>query len=589
MIKFKDLLIEGFGSIIKPLALDLSVKGIFVVRGENGCGKTSIFNSFFWCLYGSNLKGVNLSSVVTEKEYRDSDFKGTRVVVSFEKEGQLYVVARHIDYKVDTFGIRGNSQLLVWKDSELLNAQHKDDYQKIIIDLLGIDSKVFLSSVLFGQRMKRFVEASPSDKRNIFESIFNLEFLDKAKDNSSVRLTEILDQINEKESLIKILISKIESDKKNLDYLTDLSTDYESKKSDKLSKLENDISLLRKDLKNATKKKVPRALKYDDELDSKIHKLSIEIEHLNSVKIVPPEKFDDKCPTCDRKLTPSKLKILKKTYEDSLAEYKDQVDKRDKELSSKNRSLTSLNKVLIKNKKASERLKEIDQINQFNVGIDNKIAQINSSITMLEGQIRDINDETPPDYKDKINELEISIKSNLDKIEAADLTIKDLKAKKEPIEWWKTVGFTSKGVKGYILNSALSHLNTSIKKYASRLGLSVRFSIDTSKASKPFVTKCFNGDVEMDYNQFSGGEQARIDIVTALALYDVVSSNHEFNLLIMDEVFEGLDSSGVEDVFDLIRMRSEGKTLFIISHLDQLDSFNTKRLDVYKTDSTYIS
>ena len=40
-----------------------------------------------------------------------------------------------------------------------------------------------------------------------------------------------------------------------------------------------------------------------------------------------------------------------------------------------------------------------------------------------------------------------------------------------------------------------------------------------------------------------------------------MSVNTDFNVLIMDEVFEGLDEKGENDVFDLIRMKAnEGKS-----------------------------
>ena len=42
MINFKELEVEGFGSIVKPLLYVFPQKGIVGINGENGFGKSGL-------------------------------------------------------------------------------------------------------------------------------------------------------------------------------------------------------------------------------------------------------------------------------------------------------------------------------------------------------------------------------------------------------------------------------------------------------------------------------------------------------------------------------------------------------------------
>jgi len=130
----------------------------------------------------------------------------------------------------------------------------------------------------------------------------------------------------------------------------------------------------------------------------------------------------------------------------------------------------------------------------------------------------------------------------------------------------------------------LSNLNKAILKYADRLGVVVQFSIDMDKASKPFLTNCFKTDgTQMLYEELSGGEQARINIATAFAIYDIISTSKvSFNILFLDEVFEGLDEEGLYESFDLLRTMAENKSVFVMTHSQNIDILNTKTIDIRK-------
>ena len=70
MIQFGNIIIEGFCSI-PYLELNLGLRGITVIRGATGEGKTTILSALVWAVYGKNIKGK--SDVNTWEKYRQKN------------------------------------------------------------------------------------------------------------------------------------------------------------------------------------------------------------------------------------------------------------------------------------------------------------------------------------------------------------------------------------------------------------------------------------------------------------------------------------------------------------------------------------
>lgn len=244
MVKLLEVVIEGFGSIGSSLTFPLNLKGINLIKGNNGVGKTTTFNALIWGLYSSNLKGVTSSRIPTFPMYRGNDFRGTRVAVYIEKDDVMYCIVRHIKFKGVTYGLKGGNTLMVFKDAvkgdlDNLDAARgnmvtdelfKKDQQEYINALMGMDYKIFINSILFGQKMARLISSSGAEKRKLLEQIFDTLWVSQAKDHAKEILNKVTVNLASYKAAIEIEKSKVELFKVQLEKITQMSNDFGANK-----------------------------------------------------------------------------------------------------------------------------------------------------------------------------------------------------------------------------------------------------------------------------------------------------------------------------------------------------------------------
>lgn len=349
---------------------------------------------------------------------------------------------------------------------------------------------------------------------------------------------------------------------------------------------------------------------HSSELSGKTRdKLRIEKQIEDNKKALTTLKDKGICPTCHHELLSDEIKSISAGY--SIEDLNNQISVIDKEI-------TEINKLVLKSIDSETKFEK-----EYKIWSDGHSILVNNynSVTQELDSLNEIAEKVS-EKANRLAEIDDSIKADKVRIEELILRLKVLEAEKPPVvdfskteesiraknkelasladmlvkkedeikvvKWWSEKGFGSSGIKAFIFNAMLSQLNEGTRKYGKRLGVSLEFAIDLTKASKPFTTICSLGDkLNKDYKEFSGGEKQRLDIVLIFAMYDLVSINTNFNVLIMDEVSEGLDEKGENDVFDLIRMKAnEGKSVYIITHSSVVDRMHANTIQIEEQDLT---
>ena len=633
-VRYTKIHIEGFRSIVAPLSFNLDRLGINLIQGVNGVGKSTIFNALFWCEYGINLK----KSVEPWKELITPTYRGTRVIVERGIGDKDYRICRHLNFKGTTLGLKGDSRLMIFQKSKdepnftaehLIDAKYKEDQQAEIISQLGIDDKTFLQSVIFGQKMSSLVETSPKDKREIFDTLFAVGFVDEANEKAKAERLRVSNEISTKNSSISSLESVLTKDKELLESMKTTETTFASDKKEALEKLQKDIAKLeesiaerQKALKKAetdfNKQKVPdvsikekyeaKKKEYDTAIENtsaanrKVKSAESQIETSNSLI----QGYEDSlknisttCPTCGGALSKDKIKTAKDNLTSSLTKERDEV------LVCLQNNLKDHKADAEAKKKLSDKLNgEVAQLKQDYDNYSSDLEEYNK-LRNAKQPIIDRIGELQSDLKDKkadyviekakkfdraaMDTLETAIEGNEKLLEQTKKEVEALNTKHGKVDWWVKKGFGATGIKSFVFNSMLTKLNVIAQKYAERLGFGVEFTIDMTKETRPFQMLIYKGADVKDYDDLSGGQQQRVNVCIAFAMHDLVSSSKtSINLLVMDEKFEALDQEGTEAAFELIQAKAESKSVYVITHSHIIDVLNSKTIEIVMENGTTV-
>jgi DNA repair exonuclease SbcCD ATPase subunit len=553
MIQFGNIIIEGFCSI-PYLELNLGSKGITVIRGATGEGKTTILSALVWGAYGKNLKGK--SDVNTWEKYRPKNYNGTKVEIYFGKDGKTHKITRCLKYKGEVNGAKGKDRLIYEIDAVEVSEKNKGEIQALINADLGMSYSLFMNSILFGQGMKRLIQESSSDKKDLFEEIFELEYISKARDIAKGYYMEALREYNEISQKYSSSKEKKQSIQRMLDDLKKQANHVKNDLSSRVKVLEKKLSLLAKakkenelketvTYKNRIEQRIQEARDNQKELLNKINdakrKTRVSLEEFigviikllkrgdikNSLKRLMEvkkafgdiERLQDKC---------SKLADKISNYRDKLEELRDQEYEANKV--QRDIDLTHVEiKKLLSEKRAG-----------VNLGLIKK-------------------------YKTQLSTIS-------DKLQSIESEMEEKRAKVDNYKWVMDDPLGNRGIKAFLFESSLDILNETLESYSEVLGFSILFYVDIQGVKKDFNTQIIMDGIEVSYEELSGGQKTLVNIAMVLAMNSMIRRNCRINVLFLDEVFEGLDREYCDTVSKLLEKISitEKLTVFMVTHQESI-------------------
>lgn len=560
MLTFTTMNVVGFCSI-ENLHIPLNPSCTILIKAPNGKGKSTILSALVWAIYGKNLKGV--SEVTTWEKVRPKDYQGVMVEVFFQKGGHIYKIIRCQKCNIVLEdGAKGKDRLIFMKDNEVVNVKGKNKLQDAINAELGLSYTLFMNSIMFGQGIKRLIQESNSDKKKIFEEVFDLEFLNIAKGIAMQDKNNLLAQANEVEHQSALLKKELEANKEAYFDLREREKGFKEK-------IKSERRELRKDREDLTKQLIKKQKQLKDEVEKSLR-----------VKI---KKHTDYVDVLKSKIKYNRI-VSGVSLPDFVKKLKIQLDKghykRAKE------SVDIIYKAIINSDKLQEeyenalgRLDELRTTNEKYKRLQKECDDIASDIADIDEELEKLKQEKlkvmSPKYKEKLKE----IRKTLRKVDE-DYHNKELEL--ENYNWLINDPLGNNGIKAYLFDSSLDMLNRTLDKYSQVLGFRIEFNIDLGTARKEFFTLIERDGQIIDYDELSGGEKQLVNVAMAFAMNESLTMSKGINLAFLDEVFESLSSDNVEVVTSLIRHTFADKTLFLITHLDSLPLSNTKILQVEK-------
>lgn len=599
MIRFGELYIEAFGSIIAPTTYDLGRKGLNLLKGPVGSGKTSVVDAFMWVTYGTRTKSK--ATVNPWPHVIDKTYKGTKVTLKFTNEEGEYRIERYSEWKGKMAGKKIGNGLFLFRPGEIKHdskLKSIPDVKKEIIKILGYTPELFKASILFGQRSRRFMEETGPQRKKIMEEAFRVNYISKALEIGKKKLNEETKYWDKLEMEENSLIANIETQKDFRKQLRDQKKKFQQNKIDQVEDLKCEIIEIQDKIQTTTdnneeiaglKSKIAKIQEKISKLKSKANiadlenkefKLTLSLKDIQG-KLQDEEVFINKskldlakpigeCVLCGKPIDKAKLKEQKaqikkgiKSSKSRLKEYIQLVDSYKKNLKGIERDKASKKKIHIR---ITNKQEELSKLEDTLSELDTQYADpkwLRSQLKKLRGKLTKKESE---EFTGDINSISKKIKGYKEQLDSLKVKLKTQRKVVEDLEWVVKDPLSNGGLKSFIMDTMIEKLNRELSTYTKYLGFKVSMGINMDSVYKDFYIHIHKQDDEISSHDLSGGQTQLVNFIIALSCHEIINMAKPTNTLIMDECFEGLDDATIETISDILKLKSKDISIHLITH-----------------------
>jgi DNA repair exonuclease SbcCD ATPase subunit len=549
-IKFKNIL--SYGNKVSDF--DFST-GLNSITGRNGQGKSSIIDILSYNLFGQPFRKIKIMELVNR-----TNQKNMWTESEFEIDGNSFKIIRGI--KPNIFKIYRNG-----KELELLSSKRL--IQDEIDDILGINYNLFRQIIVLSVNAnKPFLTLSAYEKRNIVETIFNIDVFGLMTREVKRKLADLKVEQNIKTNELNYSETNYSSIDRQLTEYTLIKKNFDKNKKNDLSKIQKQhdktLSQIEKCEQHITigdeAKSVLNIVDMTDnkkkrsDLNNTISNNSYDITRLeNDNKFL--ENNDD-CIYCGHTITTAhRNKHLKKN---SLT-----IKAKLKQNDSLNNDESKLNDIITAN---DEQIKSLS-------GIDAALTKEKDKIELYTNELVRIN-KNKTDIEDRkivfdIDHVKDQMKKRKREHEILSAQVSDINADIDMQTMLSDI-LSETGVKSHFLEKLLPLLNTKVNEYLELFEMPFLFTFD--KLLEPKIVPLIGKSVPISYNSCSEGEKKRFDLSILFSFIDIIKtiSSWDCNLLFIDELLDSaLDSANLILILESIRKmtrKDKTRSLYIISH-----------------------
>ena len=189
------LKIQSFGSYGKETIIDFTRPGqnLFLITGDTGAGKSTIFDAIVFALYGEASSEHNKKSGMIFQSQYVNEALSPYVTLEFEENNQTYTITRvpsHVRLAKRGGGLTNGapSVELIMPDKKAYPAKETDAK---IVDIIGLTKAQFMQVAMIAQgEFMDSLRARSSDKKIIFRRLFKTEIYEQIVEEFAKRKKE---------------------------------------------------------------------------------------------------------------------------------------------------------------------------------------------------------------------------------------------------------------------------------------------------------------------------------------------------------------------------------------------------------------
>ncbi len=428
------LIISAFGSYAGREEIDftkLGDNGIYLICGDTGSGKTTIFDAIKFALYGEASGDNRDSNGFRSKYVSPDDDIDTFVDFTFEYFGKVYNIVRSPSYEKkkkrgDDYRTYGSKVELTFSDGREPISKIKD-VERAIDEIIGLSDKEFSQIAMIAQGdFNKFLLSNTKERIDILRKLFHTERYNKLgesvkrdlkalrdeKDKVTDRISEAIKNIKVDEAIKNDIEVNNNGSENGYEFIINELSNCITKDKAMAEKLSLEIGqldeVIKKDRKSLDKiEELDKKKKTRDEIKAEVNKLEANLKEAKNalmeasknkeqikdleIKIDKYKDIEDQYKKlhsleenlktiADKKLSLDKQLLTLKDNQDSLKEKKENNEKSFKELDGVGEELVKANS--LKDTKA----KEADTIRTL-MDEYNKYYKMNLDIEKYEKEI----------------------------------------------------------------------------------------------------------------------------------------------------------------------------------------------------------
>lgn len=575
------------GSVIAVLGENLDASGF----ESNGSGKSSLLpESIFWCLYGSTIRDIPVDRVVNSVKKRNCS-----VQLTLHVDGQDVVVTRYRKHED-----HGNALHLMVGGVDYTQGTNALTQARLDA-LIGMNLDAFNSIMAFSPDSLNFVSATDASKKQILDSILHTERYVEAAAKAKQFVRTLTEQVSTLVTEIQGINADIKAktghmvalEEQDLEQTEKLKTHAKETKA-KLKQLNADIAHietvqlapLEEEIKSILNKAgqlkstIPDMTELLD-AQSKTNKNLRDVEHqlvemgvqesnLSTAIGKMMKQGGRECPSCKQIIDAQHVGKISAKMDRALTELKKQMEPLEQQKLHLSEALANMNLSLRKGESIRQEVQDLTKKLESKQAMKRRLE---SDIKDFKLEIQGIESEIAPqvDYKrmikgvaEEIKELQLQLGNATERQNEVGVKLVTFKLW---VDW-----FGNKGIKSFMLDRVIPALTDYANEFADQLtDGDIRIEFESgSDGNDKFQINAINSEGSDIYGGNSSGERRRIDICVMFALFRLANEQTNINVLLLDEVFDTVDTTGLERIVTMVETlaRDLELTIFVTSHTD---------------------